>query len=132
MLDVNPCRAIEPEDISPNSPTSQPTNIGTDQRAYAARIIRQLVGLFLPTFGCPARWLYIGFYGKKISVVSLLPEMAVVLSEWRRLAVLVLEKSSRKLRLCIQTTGRIARLYAAVEIGSPAIRPKADFMFVGT
>ena len=37
------------------------------------------------------------------------------------------EKSSRKPRFCIQTTGWIARLYAAVESGSPAIRPKVDF-----
>lgn len=53
--------------------------------------------------------------------------MAVVLSEWRRLVFLFFEKSSRKPLLCIQATGRIARLHAAVEIGSPAIRPKADF-----
>ena len=53
--------------------------------------------------------------------------MAVVLSEWQRLAFLVLEKTSRKPRLCIQATERIARLYAAIESGSSAIRPKADF-----
>lgn len=56
-------------DISLNSPTPQLTNIRTDQCAYAARIIRLLVGLFLLTFGCSAQWSYIGFYDKKIPVV---------------------------------------------------------------
>lgn len=106
-----------------NQPMSELTNV------------RMPLGLFsyLSVCSCrpsavkPDRWSCIGSYGKKILVVSLLPEMAVVLLEWRRLVFLLLKKSSRKPQLCIQATGRIARLYAAVEIGSPAIRPKADF-----
>ena len=46
---------------------------------------------------------------------------------WQLVAFSVSKKTSRKPLPCTQATERIARLHAAVEISSPAIRPKTDF-----
>ena len=100
------------------------------RRALVARIVRPYLGLHLSTSGCPARRILVyaaNKQGKNVACIVCAPCGSL----WRRDGSVwrfrPLESDAGSLYICTQATGRTTRLHAAVEIGSPAIRPRTDF-----
>ena len=100
------------------------------RRAQVARIIRPYLGLHLSTSGCSARRILVyaaNKQGKNVACIVCVPCGSL----WRRDGSVwrfrPLESDAGSLYICTQATGRTTQLHAAVEIGSPAIRPRTDF-----
>ena len=100
------------------------------RRISVGRIIRLSVGLFRPTSVCCDRPMLVPTANKQGKNVACIASAAGG-SLWRRDGSVwrfwPLESDVESPYICIQATGHIARLRAAVEIDSPAIRPKTDF-----
>lgn len=100
------------------------------RRTRVARIVRPYLGLHLSTSGCSARCILVytaNKQGKNVACIVCAPCGSL----WRRDGSVwrfrPLESDAGSLYICTQATGRTTRLHAAVEIGSPAIRPRTDF-----
>lgn len=100
------------------------------RRAQVARIVRSYLGLHLSTSGCSAHRILVyaaNKQGKNVACIVCAPCGSL----WRRDGSVwrfrPLESDAGSLYICTQATGRTTRLHAAVEIGSPAIRPRTDF-----